>query len=436
MLEIKLSPRDRIKKARVRLLRNHPFFGYALMHVSIVSNDEPKPPGPKIVYNEKFVESLDDRELEGVLCHELLHYLLGHIQRAKMMKKKLSSEADKQYYARRNIAEDIVVNAILIKNGFVLPKPKIKVENGNIEVKQGAIVPQLDYATNKTYVILRDAKGRKYEIWEPENKSAEEVYWEIRDFAVPESCSGSGDNDTMYFTDDTTDESNDGGEQSGNGQNGDKEKQGGGCFPSPKSPQELLSAAYTYAKMQGKEPAGFERQFRIALKPKVDWRILRRYVINMIPYDYSYFKPSKKSPDDIILPGVVKGEHLEALIAVDTSGSISEEELSDFMSEIHWLARNYRSIKFTLVSCDARIQTEEEIRSKFDLRKFKPRGGGGTDFRPVFDLAAKRRSKLIIFFTDGYGDFPTRPPKIPTIWIVSKSGAPESHFPFGKVLKM
>ena len=433
--------KEKIIKARIQLLREKPFFGYALMHVSIVSKEEQKPPGPKIVYNPNFVEKLSDEELAGVLCHELLHYLLGHTRRAKEARKMLGGEKDRQYYSRMNIAEDIVVNAILVSNGFRLPvwKHKIKLPDGKvIEVKQGAIVPERDYKTNRMYVEITDAKGKKYVVLDPERKSAEEVYWEIRDFAVDENESDENE-DTMYFSDDTTDES----EQDGNsrdsegGNNQNMQPQTTQGFPSQKSPKELLSEAYMFAKMHGKTPAGLERLVDAALKPRVNWKaLLRRYVTQAIPHDYSFRKPSKKSPENVFLPGIAKGEHLEALVAIDTSLSIDNRLLSEFLGEVEWLMRNYQSLKLTLVSSDAQIQTVEEIRSRFQLSKFTPKGGGGTDFRPVFALAEKKKAKLVVYFTDGYGDFPEIPPKIATIWLVCRDGAPESAFPFGKVIRM
>ncbi len=422
-LDLNLSPKERVKKARTKLLREKPFFGYALMHVQIVSKDEPKRRGPKIVYSEDFVKTLDDDELMGVLCHELLHYLLGHTKRSKAMRKKVMAEKDRQYYRRMNIAEDVVVNAILVKNGFKLPDREVTVYtvNGLITLKVGAIIPETDYRSGRMFVRLTDAEGREYVVWDPDKKSVEEVYWEIRDFAVPEEGDGE---DTMYFSDDEEDE--DGG--------GDH---GGGGFGNRKPPEELLSEAYTYAKMYGNAPAGFERLVEGALKPKIDWRAeLRQYVAQLIPYDYSFLKPSRRSPPGIILPGIVKGEHLEGLVGIDTSGSITKEELNQFLSEVKWMARNFPSLDLTLVSCDAEIQTEEQIRSRYEVDKFKPKGGGGTNFCPVFELAMRRRAKLVIYFTDGWGEFPERAPKFPVIWVVSERGAPKSAFPFGKVIKM
>ncbi|ADC64695.1 Protein of unknown function DUF2201, metallopeptidase-related protein [Ferroglobus placidus DSM 10642] len=461
----KLPPRERVKKARVKLLREKPFFGYALMHIPLVAKDDPKPKGPKIVYNPDFVEKLDDDELQAVLCHELLHYLLMHTKRSKEMRRKEREGTLNEYDRRRNIAEDIVVNALLTKNGFKLPESKVIISGNEIKVRQGAIVPQLDYRTGKLVVRMRDAEGKLYEIFDPEQKSAEEVYWEIKDFAVGDD--GSDEDDTMYFSDDESyddseeSRSRSGGGSSSRGDRGRKDREskgkgkgevkdkdrkdteagsdGGndGSDSRVKSPAQLLSEAYNYAKMQGKDPAGFDRLVEKALKPKINWKaLLRQHVSKMVPHDYSFLKPSRKSPPNIILPGIVKGESIEGIVAVDTSGSISDEELSQFLSEIRWIARNYPSINITLVSCDAAIHTEEQIRSRYELDKFKPKGGGGTDFRPVFELAAKKRARLVIYFTDGYGSFPERKPRFSTIWVVSEQGAPESHFPFGKVIKM
>ena len=191
----KLTPRERVQRARIKLLREKPFFGYALMHVHIISIKDPKPRGPKIVYSEDFVEQLDDEELQAVLCHELLHYLLGHTKRAKALREKA---ADDQYYRRMNIAQDIVVNSILYKNGFKLPRTKLIVNGSEIRVRQGGILPVVE--RGELVVRVVDADRKVYEIRKPDEKSSEEVYWEIREFSV--RGSDEGHDETMYFSDD------------------------------------------------------------------------------------------------------------------------------------------------------------------------------------------------------------------------------------------
>jgi predicted metal-dependent peptidase len=155
----------------------------------------------------------------------------------------------------------------------------------------------------------------------------------------------------------------------------------------------------------------------------------------MIPQDYTYLKPSRRSLSGVYLPSIAKDKYLEALVAVDTSGSISGQELNQFLSEIQWIARNF-PIRITLLSVDADIHDKIELRCFADVRKITGlRGGGGTDFRAVFDYAVKHRKRLIIFFTDGFGTFPEKT-DIKTIWVVSPNGAPSKNFPFGKVIRI
>jgi len=360
----KLTPRERVQRARIKLLREKPFFGYALMHVHIISTKDLKPRGPKIVYSEDFVEQLDDEELQAVLCHELLHYLLGHTKRAKVLREKV---ADDQYYRRMNIAQDIVVNSILYKNGFKLPRTKLIVNGSEIRVRQGGILPVVE--GGELVVRIVDADRKVYEIRKPDEKSSEEVYWEIREFSV--RGGDEGHDETMYFSDDDN--------EMGNTTSKSTVVKAKDVASGIKTPEELMSEAYTYAKMHGNTPAGFERIVKEALKPKVRWDVaLRQYISKLIPFDYTYLKPSKQSPPNIVLPGVEMCEFLEGIVAVDASGSISDEELSQFMTEIDWLARNY-AINLTLISFDVEIQSMQKIRNAFELKKFKPRGGGGTD---------------------------------------------------------
>jgi len=69
-------------------------------------------------------------------------------------------------------------------------------------------------------------------------------------------------------------------------------------------------------------------------------------------------------------------------------------------------------------------------------------GFGGTSFVPFFNYLEKNNDNLMgshkvsIYFTDGYGDFPTTEPKDPTMWLVSKDGLKTSQFPFGEVVRI
>lgn len=441
-----LSPAEKIIKAKLKLVKSHPFFGYPLMQIPIISSDDIKkgkirPRGRWIQYNEKYVESLSIEELAGVLAHEILHFLLRHTQRTRELKKKIElygRKEDRKFYLLMNIAQDIVVNAILVRNGLKLPK--------------GGYLP-MEGSNNEMYIDVEDMNGKVVRVQDPDKKSAEDVYFEIKDLEFDDSDSdGTRDDDeTLSFHEEFPEE---GSEEGGGGRSSGRHSKDTGGSESysdgeegasngkrnvndfMKSPEELLNEAYTYAKLQGKAPLGIERYVDEALKPKVNWKaVLRRFVTKAIPSNYTYLKPNKNSPENIFLPGVEKSQRVMGLIAIDTSGSISREELTQFISEIKWIARNYQ-IDIETIVCDAEVHSILRLRSQKDLEKLELKGGGGTDFTPVFDEANKRNPKFLIFFTDGYGTFPEKRPNYPVIWVVTERGAPERYFPFGRVIRM
>ena len=63
-------------------------------------------------------------------------------------------------------------------------------------------------------------------------------------------------------------------------------------------------------------------------------------------------------------------------------------------------------------------------------------GGGGTDFRPIFNLLESHEPDVLIYLTDGYGDFPAQAPKVSTLWVVPPGGLEDEGFPFGDVLRL
>jgi predicted metal-dependent peptidase len=130
-------------------------------------------------------------------------------------------------------------------------------------------------------------------------------------------------------------------------------------------------------------------------------------------------------------------EKIEIAVAVDTSGSMSKEDLVDGVSEIAGICKAYGSIELTILSCDADVHTDCVIRDINDIENIQLKGGGGTDFRPVFTWLKENKPNLkcLVFFTDGYGAFPESS-EIHTLWGVTKGGAEKAAFPFGEVVKI
>ncbi len=454
-----LTPSERISKAKIKLMREYPFFGYIAMYLTFIENDEipTMSVNPKgvIRYNPNYVEKLSDNQLLADVIHEVSHIAFRHFEREEILE--ITNPIYKKAY---DYANDIVVNAILLANGFDVYDTGL-----NPERIGGKFVTRFKFSirgiVNVNGIRQEIVVQIPIEIWDPEQKSSEEVYLEILEQLrgnggnsnvkiLFSKCSSdqNGNCDSSSLSDLISDISNlinnmdikeissdkkpfDIHEYGNNGRGREEENRS-------QDWGKIIAEAYNYAKMVGKVLARIERHVEATLKPKIDWRkVLRDSILPMIPQDYTYLKPSRRSLSEVYLPSIAKDKYLEALVAVDTSDSISGQELNQFLSEIQWIARNFPAFRITLLSVDADIHDKIELRCFADVRKITGlRGGGGTDFRPVFDYAIKHRKRLIIFFTDGFGTFPEKPPSSKTIWVVSPNGAPSKNFPFGKVIRM
>jgi predicted metal-dependent peptidase len=159
------------------------------------------------------------------------------------------------------------------------------------------------------------------------------------------------------------------------------------------------------------------------------WSALNKFVGSCLERAVSYNYPSRRAPE---LLGIVPGSRRMPskpmiLAAIDTSGSMTLRELETISAELSYLATRY---DITVVECDAAIQRT--------YRYTKPilsvEGGGGTDFRPLFErgFLQRHRPDLVLVFTDGHGPAPTAPPQVPVIWIISTVATPA---PWGLVMR-
>jgi predicted metal-dependent peptidase len=117
------------------------------------------------------------------------------------------------------------------------------------------------------------------------------------------------------------------------------------------------------------------------------------------------------------------------VVALDTSGSVQAEELREFLAEIDALKGQVRA-NVTLHACDDKLDANGPWRfAQWEAMKLPEAisGGGGTDFRPLFDWVAQENINpdLLVYFTDAQGHFPEREPHFPVVWLVKgKSGVP------------
>ena len=143
--------------------------------------------------------------------------------------------------------------------------------------------------------------------------------------------------------------------------------------------------------------------------------------------DYSWKQPSRR--ESAALMPRLSSQSVDVIVALDTSGSVREEELRAFLAEIDALKGQVRAA-ITLHACDERLDAQgpwhfaawEPVRLPESLH-----GGGGTDFRPLFEWVEQEhlRPDLLLYFTDAQGRFPPSEPPYPVVWLVKgKAGVP------------
>jgi predicted metal-dependent peptidase len=314
--------------------------------------------GETILYNPTFVKALTDDELQGVLCHEVLHAALLHCSRIK--------ERDKFLW---NAACDFAINPLLLHSGFKLPK--------------GAL-------------------------YEPsfENKTAEEIYALLYNKAQGL---------TLLMED--LQEAPD---------------------PSPEAEARMkqkLVQAKQVAEQAGKLPAGIARLVEELITPKIPWREqLRRFFSLLAPSpDLSWTRPNRRFiAQSLYLPGKTKTPKLSTqVLVIDTSASISNEQLKAFVAEINAIKEEIGAENTYVLYCDARIARVDYF-DEYAPVTLHPVGGGGTDFTPPFEWVRKQglQPDVLIYFTDGYGAFPSDQPFYPVLWILTHP----NKTPFGDAI--
>lgn len=189
------------------------------------------------------------------------------------------------------------------------------------------------------------------------------------------------------------------------------------------------------AKAQGKLPSSMDRFIDEILNPKVDWRDqLRRFITEKSKDDYSWMRPNRRfAASNLFLPSLYS-ENMGVLVtAIDTSGSIGQDMLNAFGSEITaaWNASSPKQL--VNIYCDSAVNHVDTFDQHAELT-FKMHGGGGTDFRPPFAHVEENSitPACFIYLTDGYGDFPASAPDYPVLWCMTTNVNP----PWGEVIRI
>ena len=191
---------------------------------------------------------------------------------------------------------------------------------------------------------------------------------------------------------------------------------------------QIKTAAEQTMKMRGTIPAELKEIIDeiLKVKPRIfDWKAYFRRMLGSI-YDVNIKKTRRKEsirfPDSA---GIKHKKKVSILIAIDTSGSVSNQELEDFFSEITYIYKT--GARITILECDAQISANYEYTGKWTG---KVHGRGGTDFRPVIDYYRKNMKDYaaLVYFTDGECSIPDNVPR-DTIWVITSAGDHNKEYP-------
>lgn len=420
MINTILTPSEKMLKAKVKLCRESPFFSFLVMSSKVSEAKDLERVKTACVdmygnieYNPKFIDSLPFPEVITVLVHEIMHTALSHCSRLWTIKKGNKEQSDMEIW---NIAADLVVNDIIQSNGYQYNK-----------LKEIGIFP---------YNHEFDSMGIK--IKEIDKKIVEEIYQELLKqikvtkinisigSPLPDQSNGKTKTlrgfDSIKMPEGLSEE--------------EKEQITKAIGDAEKSWKEKLLQATVQAKQQGKLPGGIERLVDKLLESKMNWReMLYKYVTQDLVTDYRYSKPSRRSQAAGFYLPSMKKESLEITVFVDTSGSIGEEEIIEFMSELVAIQTCFPQLKVHVVPWDTEGKDVFTLSNSYEFTNIKLIGGGGTDFKDTYKFINERipNTKILIFFTDAYADFP-KTEEYKTVWVLCKNHANIDTIPFGDIL--
>ena len=414
---------DKLVAARTRLILDKPFLGALVLRLPLqIANPAWCPTtgtdARKFYYNPEYVQELRTDEAQFVLAHEALHCALSHFARRQHRVKH-----------RWDLACDYAINPILLADGLK-PPPGMIMMKEYVGMNAEEIYPLLD-DNDMTETLDQHLYDKENDPAEGGRDTSENPLDNRDKQEEPPPPKDSKSENTP--------EQGEGSKGSGQQPEFDEQSQGGAPPPPPLSQQEAeelsvqwqqrLAGAAQQAQQAGKLSGIMKRLVEELLQPRLPWRtLLAHYMTAVARDDYSYTRPSSRRGDPAIFP-TLKSHQINAVVALDVSGSVNDKELQDCLSEINAIKGQVRAA-VTLLACDSEIV--EGFPRRFEpweeatLPQAMP-GGGSTDFRPVFTWTQQQDQQpdLLVYFTDAQGFFPATPPNFPVIWLVKgKSPVP------------
>lgn len=471
--------------SKIKMIMKAKFWGVLTSQLQLVAVRPDHPyfrtaatDGKHLFYNPVFMKNIGEEGRQFVLAHEIGHIILMTLRR--------SGSRDFQVF---NAASDFVINQMLVDAGFKMPTNK--------ELNESVKRLLEEHGIDSSVIDFPDP-GQVVGLYDPDKygeMTAEEVYEELmKELQEQEKQKkkkdggGGGKGQKGKGGDGEKDEDDAEGEGNRSGGSSDiseklKELLGGtgldqhlnpsekngdedgedGDSPNPSGGLELSEADARRWKAQinlaveqcenkaaGGIPAGLLRLISELNEPTVNWRnVLATRALSEKMGDWDWVPPEHNVfGQGITLPRLQEEEHLDVAVVIDASGSISESELRDFLSEMLGIADQFPSWEMLVMSFDHSLNDPELYTDEdgSDVVGYSIKGGGGTSFSAPLDYLAGAQPHngefcefephFVVFFTDGYPGEPDwcseYQDDLEVIWVVT---TPNITAPWGTTVK-
>ena len=342
-----------------------------------------------IYFNPIIFLQLNIKQMESTIKHEIHHILSLHLIRAKELKGKFSTLAI-------NLAMDIVVNQYLNN----LPPYAITLKGINLKY-------ELNLEPYNTFEYYAENIQNMLNVLEESDEGELDDSWEDNSGYNPEK------------THDIWDEYEELDE---------------------KMLKEFTEKFVSNAE-KGKLPIYLEGMISALKNSKgeLPWNLYLKKLMGTVESNKkkTITRRNRRQPNRLDLRGELRNHKAEIAVAIDISGSISDEEFKQAVKEVLAIVKNYNH-EITIIECDNEIRRTYKVKSVKDIKE-RINIRGGTKFTPVFEYANKKKLNLLVYFTDGKGEdrLEVIPRGYKVLWVISGRGDKLSlNNPYGAVKKL
>ena len=341
-------------------------------------------------FNPIIFLELNMEQMQSTIKHEILHVLSQHLIRLKDFKDKYSTLA-------LNLAMDVVVNQYL-----------------------DCLCPYsitLEYINNKYNLNLEKFKTFEYYL--------EKIQTEL-DLQEENDEGEIVDNNENVAVDFDAEKTHDIWEE---------------CIEIDEKTLRDFTEKFADNAKKGSVPTYIENMIKSLKNSKgeLPWNLYLKKLMGTIEANKkkTITRRNRRQPNRLDLRGELRGHKAEIAVAIDISGSISDEEFKQAIKEVLTIVKSHNQ-EITIIECDKEIKRTYKVKSPKDIKE-RVASGGGTKFLPVFEYANNKKINLLIYFTDGKGEekLEIKPRGYKTLWVISGRGEKLSlQEPFGVVKKL